>query len=116
MLRGVELPERPLPPASDECCMGGCAVCVYDLYGDALEAYHADLLLARQKLQAAAVPEDLWPDDVLEAGSDGKSAGKKAKDAVDDEISRLDVSLKAFLAMERALKKKRVGVSEGRAG
>ncbi|KZT53731.1 hypothetical protein CALCODRAFT_500772 [Calocera cornea HHB12733] len=96
--------------------MGGCAVCVYDIYGDAVEEYHADLAVARQRLQATGVPEDLWPVDVLAAGQDGKSAGHKAKDAVDDEIDRLDASLKAFLAMERALKKKRVGASEGRAG
>ncbi|EJT99204.1 hypothetical protein DACRYDRAFT_23815 [Dacryopinax primogenitus] len=109
VLKGIELPEMPMPPASDECCMSGCATCVYDLYTEVLEAYHADLLVARQKLTAAAVPESLWPEDVLSSGTDGKSAGKKAKEAVDDEISRLDVSLKAFLAMERALKTKRVG-------
>jgi len=89
---------------------------VYDLYGDAVEAYQADLLLARQKLTAAAIPQDLWPDDVAEAGADGKSAGHKARELVDEEISRLDVSLKAFLAMERALKKRRVGTNEGTTG
>ncbi|KZO98658.1 hypothetical protein CALVIDRAFT_535265 [Calocera viscosa TUFC12733] len=134
VLRGIELPERPIPPASDgafiplpvernwmansatECCMGGCAVCVYDLYSEAVEEYHADLATARTKLLASDVPKDLWPNDVLESGQDGKSVGNKAKDAVDDEIDRLDASLKAFLAMERALKKKRVGANEGRAG
>ena len=33
VVRGVEIPLRPPPPASDECCMSGCARCVYDLYG-----------------------------------------------------------------------------------
>lgn len=33
IVRGVEIPIRPPPPESDECCMSGCARCVYDLYG-----------------------------------------------------------------------------------
>ena len=33
IVRGVEIPARPPAPESDECCMSGCARCVYDLYG-----------------------------------------------------------------------------------
>ncbi|MUI14433.1 oxidoreductase-like protein [Massilia dura] len=32
-------PEPPVPPAPDDCCHSGCAVCVFDLYNDALERY-----------------------------------------------------------------------------
>ena len=37
---------RPLPPrepALEECCGGGCAPCVFDRYGEALERYQAAL-------------------------------------------------------------------------
>jgi hypothetical protein len=33
-------PEKPLPA---ECCESGCAMCVYDVYADQLEAYEAAL-------------------------------------------------------------------------
>ena len=37
---------RPVPPRAPEpgdCCGSGCAVCVYDLYNDALERYEEQL-------------------------------------------------------------------------
>ena len=37
------MPQPPPRPAADDCCQGGCARCVYDLYEDALERYRADL-------------------------------------------------------------------------
>jgi hypothetical protein len=36
-------PLPPTRPSADDCCQGGCARCVYDLYEDALERYRADL-------------------------------------------------------------------------
>lgn len=33
-------PEKPLPA---ECCESGCAMCVYDVYADQLEAYEQAL-------------------------------------------------------------------------
>ncbi|KAI6040120.1 hypothetical protein EDC04DRAFT_1567753 [Pisolithus marmoratus] len=38
-IAGFVIPEEPKPPADDECCMSGCAVCVYDLYEESLLAY-----------------------------------------------------------------------------
>jgi hypothetical protein len=37
------LPQPPRRPSPDDCCQGGCARCVHDLYEDALERYRADL-------------------------------------------------------------------------
>ena len=45
-------PWAPTRPSADDCCQGGCARCVYDLYEDALERYRADLA-AWQARQAA---------------------------------------------------------------
>lgn len=43
--RPVE-PERPLPT---DCCDGGCAVCVFDAYAEAMDHYR--LLLAQWRLR-----------------------------------------------------------------
>ena len=44
-------PVPPAPPDPEDCCRSGCAVCVFDLYNEALERYEAALSawLARQK-------------------------------------------------------------------
>jgi hypothetical protein len=36
-------PVPPPPPEPDDCCHSGCAVCVFDLYNDALERYEEQL-------------------------------------------------------------------------
>lgn len=38
-------PDPPLPPEPDDCCHSGCAVCVFDLYNDALERYERQLAM-----------------------------------------------------------------------
>ena len=48
-------PQAPLAPTADDCCQGGCARCVYDLYEDALDRYRADLA-AWQARRAPATP------------------------------------------------------------
>jgi len=43
-------PAPPTPPDPEDCCRSGCAVCVFDLYDEAVERYQAALAewLARQ--------------------------------------------------------------------
>ena len=36
-------PVPPVRPGLDDCCHSGCNPCVFDLYDDALERYHAAL-------------------------------------------------------------------------
>ncbi|KIJ91882.1 hypothetical protein K443DRAFT_685677 [Laccaria amethystina LaAM-08-1] len=36
------------PPADDECCMSGCAVCVYDLYEESLASYEDSITTLRE--------------------------------------------------------------------
>jgi Oxidoreductase-like protein, N-terminal len=36
-------PVAPVRPSADDCCQGGCARCVYDLYEDALDRYRVEL-------------------------------------------------------------------------
>ncbi|POY70986.1 hypothetical protein BMF94_6013 [Rhodotorula taiwanensis] len=47
---GVQVPKKPAPPAEGECCMSGCATCVYDLYLDDLEHFHAQARQARTEI------------------------------------------------------------------
>ncbi|KAJ7676207.1 oxidoreductase-like protein [Mycena rosella] len=55
--RGLEVPQRPKAPESDECCMSGCAVCVYDLYEESLGTYNESLAAFRAKLASADITE-----------------------------------------------------------
>ena len=77
-----------------ECCMSGCAVCVYDLYEESLAAYKEKVEQLRTKLQAMGIPQDDWPLSIM---PDKNTTGKKThKGAVVD----------AFEAFERSLENK----------
>lgn len=42
-------PVPPAPPDPEDCCRSGCAVCVFDLYNEALERYEAALAAWRAR-------------------------------------------------------------------
>ncbi|KAG9119369.1 hypothetical protein FRC07_005625 [Ceratobasidium sp. 392] len=100
VVRGVRIPQKPKPPESDECCMSGCAVCVYDLYLSSLEDHKLSLLSARTQLESRSVPLSEWPDEVREAQPQGDG---QPLDSLD-----LDPSMKAFLILEKKLGQKRL--------
>ncbi|KAF8067927.1 hypothetical protein FPV67DRAFT_1400387, partial [Lyophyllum atratum] len=91
---GFKVPKEPPPPRDDECCMSNCAVCVYDLYEESLEAYRKSVADLRTLLSALNIPEAEWPQNIRAAES-GQTTSRK------------DVVLNAFEEMERALNKKR---------
>ncbi|KAL1695337.1 oxidoreductase-like protein, partial [Schizophyllum commune] len=94
--KGYVIPDEPRPPEADECCMSGCAVCVYDLYEEALQAYKDSLTSIRAGLVQMGVPESQWPERLRE------KASKAAK------VERpVDISRNAFEEMERSLAAKR---------
>ncbi|KAJ7484824.1 oxidoreductase-like protein [Mycena galericulata] len=92
---GFKIPTRPKAPESDECCMSGCAVCVYDLYEEDLGVYTASLEGLRAALNAKGIPEPGWPEGVRRREDQG--GGSKG------------ATLSAFEALERALAEKRMG-------
>ncbi|KAG8955367.1 hypothetical protein FRC04_008718 [Tulasnella sp. 424] len=96
----VVMPEKPSPPGPEDCCMSGCAVCVNDLYVEALRDYKASLRSIRDKLEHEAVHQSLWPKEIIEL----HPSGQAQQEDFDDED--LDPATKAFMQMERELKKK----------
>ncbi|HEY2969914.1 MAG TPA: oxidoreductase-like domain-containing protein [Casimicrobiaceae bacterium] len=36
-------PVAPIRPGREDCCQGSCDPCVFDLYEEALDRYHAEL-------------------------------------------------------------------------
>ncbi|KAF5350673.1 hypothetical protein D9756_008733 [Leucocoprinus leucothites] len=95
--KGFIIPLEPVPPESDECCMSGCAVCVYDLYEESLEAYNEAVEDLRTKLVAVNIPEDEWPKHIRTRRQTGSNT-QPAKFA--------SVVMSAFEEMERRLKEK----------
>lgn len=123
--RGFVIPEKPKPPADDgaylsygilyshvelrlspgaECCMSGCAICVYDLYEDSLQSYEDSISTVRSNLQAIGVPEGEWPVSIRPGGSAGtNSEGASSRSG---ELERKSQVLSAFEELERSLKAK----------
>jgi len=85
--------------------MSGCAVCVYDLYEETLEAYKEAVLSLRNSLSALHIPDDEWPISIRQQGASEPSVPGKQKEMV----------LNAFEEMERALKLKRQSEAEAQA-
>ncbi|KAH9917299.1 uncharacterized protein B0H18DRAFT_1034830 [Fomitopsis serialis] len=104
---GLVLPEKPKEPQSDECCMSGCAICVYDLYTAALEDYKHALDALRTALQARKVPEREWPVEVK--GEDEAAGGTLPK-------SPQNVAFSAFEELERSLRARREREASGSPG
>ncbi|KIJ91889.1 hypothetical protein K443DRAFT_114428 [Laccaria amethystina LaAM-08-1] len=92
---GFVVPQEPKPPADDECCMSGCAVCVYDLYEESLASYEDSIITLRKSLGALGILQDTWP---LNVRPDVEQSTPE---------SRKGVILNAFEEMERKLKEKR---------
>lgn len=82
--------------------MSGCAICVHDLYQESLDAYNESISSLRASLSALSIPEAEWPADI-QNNTTNREEEKKG---------RGNVSLKAFVEMERALALKKKKESE----
>ncbi|TIA90314.1 hypothetical protein E3P99_01620 [Wallemia hederae] len=112
LIEGVRIPSKPSPPAPEECCMSGCVNCTYDIYADDLASYLAIAPKAASQLELKGVDVARWPDDLK--GFAGSTTSKsqseaelEAEKAADTLVSGLDPTMRAFLEMERNLKKKK---------
>ena len=82
--------------------MSGCAVCVYDLYEEALQAYKDSLTSIRAGLVQMGVPESQWPERLREKASEAAKVERP-----------IDISRNAFEEMERSLAAKRAVSNPG---
>ncbi|KIL64722.1 hypothetical protein M378DRAFT_105741 [Amanita muscaria Koide BX008] len=103
MFRGLEIPKEPQTPGSDECCMSGCAVCVYDLYEEAIERYRENIEEVKVKLRAMGAEEREWPGVLI-----GKSVGHGGKGKEGEDRNAKSVVMDAFEALERELQAKKI--------
>ncbi|KAG2096998.1 uncharacterized protein F5147DRAFT_715670 [Suillus discolor] len=92
-IAGFVIPKEPIPPSDEECCMSGCAICVYDLYEESLEAYKESIVALRSSLSALSIPESEWPD--------------RVRTNTPATQQRHDIVLNAFEEMERQLREKK---------
>ncbi|TBU31369.1 hypothetical protein BD311DRAFT_656785 [Dichomitus squalens] len=99
IFRGFFVPEPPKPPADDECCMSGCAVCVYDLYDEARQDYIQAIDTLRAELSKQGVEKSEWPADIR--------GDVRDSDPTPAPRSSASVTLSAFEQLELALKAKR---------
>jgi len=105
--RGLVLPEAPKEPQSDECCMSGCAICVYDLYEAAREDYKLAVEALRSTLDTLGIPESEWPAEVRRADAGAGAQGGGGSSQKTKPQSTREVVESAFEAFERALREKR---------
>jgi aarF domain-containing kinase len=101
--------------------MSGCARCVYDLHFEALQDYQEDITKARNSLLSLSPPltDKEWVVSLLgprpgPIEGDERTAAEKAHDEVDAVIGNLDPSMKAFLQLERSLKRKGIHSTSGK--
>ena len=73
--------------------MSGCAICVYDLYNEALEDYTKAIESLRTSLRTLGISEDKWPPKVRTSQGETKRVEVKK-----------DSALSAFEEFERQLK------------
>lgn len=81
--------------------MSGCAVCVHDLYVDALQSYTASLRRIRDTLSKRGVPQQDWPAVILALKDEGD--GPEGMGIPSD----IDPATRALMMLERDLKQKK---------
>ncbi|GAA6064219.1 hypothetical protein JCM10212_003828 [Sporobolomyces blumeae] len=89
---GVRVPTKPSPPEEGECCMSGCAHCVYDLYLEDLEHFHD--LATRAKREVL----DLY--DAYRSGSTTTTSRLDRRSSEHDEPGDSNVSSTEFERLE----------------
>ncbi|OAQ28020.1 hypothetical protein K457DRAFT_76902 [Linnemannia elongata AG-77] len=99
---GFKVPIKPLPPGAEDCCMSGCAHCIYDLYEEDRQEYKAKLAKVLDEISKAGLPPPPNISNTKKGKGDGASTGDAQ--SANDEDNDMDPGMKAFLELERKLK------------
>ncbi|KAG0374668.1 hypothetical protein BGX24_010104 [Mortierella sp. AD032] len=91
---GFAIPVKPSPPGAEDCCMSGCAHCIYDIYEEDRQEYKTKLAKVLDEITQAGLPP---PPNINTKAAKGDGATK-------DEEDDMDPGMKAFLELERKLK------------
>ena len=70
--------------------MSGCAICVHDLYNEALKAYENDVASLRSALIEEGVAESDWPTQIQTS-----TAKRRKKDIVLSAFEKMELELAA---------------------
>lgn len=97
---------KPESPGPEDCCMSGCAVCVYDLYKEDLEDWAGKRVNARRALEekGLAVPAALKAKSTRGASDENQEDWAK-KEVEDELVKSMDTGMRALWELERKLKR-----------
>jgi hypothetical protein len=114
---GVPIPPQPAEP--DNCCMSGCAHCVWDDYRDDMEQWAARVREAQAKMTRGGPQRDMRQRPRAEVNSasasmDGDGGGSEANwvspsaggDLEDDLFAGIPVGIREFMKTEKRLREK----------
>ncbi|KAF8985557.1 hypothetical protein BGZ46_003563 [Entomortierella lignicola] len=91
LYHGFSIPVKPTPPGPEDCCMSGCAHCIYDIYEEDRQHYKQQLAKVLGEIEKAGLPPPQnLPVSSVTVNNDGDSD--------------MNPSMKAFLELERKLK------------
>ena len=128
MFHGFEVPHEPREPESNgwsnlgayllsadtfvtlECCMSGCAVCVYDLYEESMDAYKDAVLGLCSSLSSLKIPQSEWPPSIR-----AQSLPVSSSSSTNPDRQRKEVVMSAFEELEKALNAKQQDAATGEA-
>jgi hypothetical protein len=103
-LRTRNLTVRPTPNIiisvlmlffGSECCMSGCAVCVYDLYEESMDAYKDAVVAFCSSLTSLGIPKSEWPPRIRGQVSLPTGQDKQRKEVVMSVFEELERTLNA---------------------
>ncbi|KAG0305981.1 hypothetical protein BGZ97_000917 [Linnemannia gamsii] len=98
---GFKVPIKPSPPGAEDCCMSGCAHCIYDIYEEDRQEYKTKLARALDEISKAGLPP---PPNISNKKGDSIGASADNAQSTNDEDDDMDPGMKAFLELERKLK------------
>ena len=118
VINGTRIPPRPAEP--ENCCMSGCAHCVWDDYQEELEKWASEIKKAKSKVQAPTMGggtslehatlsvranEDSFSNSCVKSGGGGDEANL-IQPNTDELMANIPVGIREFMRTEKGLREK----------